>query len=494
MNDDMLSAKIDKPSYVPGEAFTLQIFADSNSPAFSDSSNVSFNAELVKRERNHFGFGFGTTPLIRDGAVTVSQKIPINAQEGVYLINGITLNEFNDGSHQIKCIRHTPIFFVIRNQDDRDIDDRELAQIVRDLELRRTEYMRAEIRTSNANSNEGVACRVLVFGVGCLLHSRQQMEGISITPLKRGFSHQRLHDIVDTTLTELGIGTLKFDPVIEAQYESATPTFLIDYGHVVGKDPSDALLYCQKHSELIFVLLGLNRGHKPRAFYSVAIDTLTGNASTDSFRSPHYRGNYLADFDAGMSAALIESAIPKLEANPFLRLIVRSFAEATAEVDPNIALLRSWTVLELLSGRSVTRDIPIFDASGTAILNKRGNPKTTSAAEGRVYQYIMDNNPAPWVMSDTVDGVQRTFLLGSESDNPNATPGSIHVSVWDVVRAAYAIRNCVAHEGYFSESEVDTNNDDQVLAAHLIRNTPLDPKKWVREMAEQAVHRALNNA
>ena len=75
--------------------------------------------------------------------------------------------------------------------------------------------------------------------------------------------------------------------------------------------------------------------------------------------------------------------------------------------------------------------------------------------------------------------VQRAMLAGPSS-------------FWDVVRAAYAIRNCVAHEGYFSPDQVDVAVPDQVLASDLIKNTLVDPRRWIRNQAHLAVRRELN--
>jgi hypothetical protein len=72
-----------------------------------------------------------------------------------------------------------------------------------------------------------------------------------------------------------------------------------------------------------------------------------------------------------------------LDGNPFLRLLVRSYVEATAEDHARIALLRAWTVLELLAERAIPKGQPISPPDGSPIVNARGNRKDTNAKEGR---------------------------------------------------------------------------------------------------------------
>ena len=92
----------------------------------------------------------------------------------------------------------------------------------------------------------------------------------------------------------------------------------------------------------------------------------------------------------------------------------------------------------------------------------------------------------------TVSGVEQRFLVGADQTHAGYTPGTRLIPLWDMVRAAYAIRNRVAHEGFFSEDAIDPAEPDEALAADLIKNTPIDPRGWVKDQAELVVNRELH--
>ena len=94
-------------------------------------------------------------------------------------------------------------------------------------------------------------------------------------------------------------------------------------------------------------------------------------------------------------------------------------------------------------------------------------------------------------MSSNVDGEEKRLLLGADEKHQGYTPGTRLVTLWDIVRAAYAIRNCIAHQGCFLPEAVDAEDCGQVIAADLIKNTPLDPRQWVRDQAHLLVRREL---
>ena len=83
--------------------------------------------------------------------------------------------------------------------------------------------------------------------------------------------------------------------------------------------------------------------------------------------------------------------LPRLEANPFSRLIVSTYSDATSEHEYGFALLRFWSVLELVAERKIAAGMPVLHPDGTAILNAKGNPETTNSKHGKVYAYILAN-------------------------------------------------------------------------------------------------------
>lgn len=485
-------AEVDQPSYLPGEDFTLQIRFAAPATDLTSVTNVSVNLLRAEKQRNQFAFGFGNKPQITINLMTVTQRLPTDLKPGLHFVGGVTLCWGEDGAVTHKVV-FGPIFFIIRDTKNEQVVRDGVSDALDKMEQERRAYAEKEIVTTAASTSEENKLsefRVFIFGIGCLLHTPQQMEGFTISPLGRGLSYARMHSIVNSALTKYQL-QIPFDSQIERQHEQATPTFFIEYWRVLALDHDDALNHCRAHADLVFDLLGLDRGQKPREFFCLAIDPATGQGG-HLFSIPWYRGNLVSDFNPASTGNLIETVTPKLQNDPFLRLLVRSYAEATSDDDSNIAMLRAWTVLELLADREIKTSQPISHLDGSPILNAKNNPKDTNAKEARVYELIRRSGAGfPSQMSSNVDGQEKRLLLGGDKKHPAYTPDTRLVTLWDVVRAAYAIRNCIAHEGYFSPDEVDAKNPDQVLASDLIKNTPLDPRRWVHDQAYLLVRREL---
>lgn len=479
-------------SYMPGEEFALQLRFESSSAKLASVTNVNVDLFRVERERNQFAFGFGARPSANGELLTVTRRLADALKPGLYVVGAATLC-WGDEQQESLAVRFEPVFFSFLGDGDPPDDQVTLSKRIEDVSETRRTYMQKEIRTdASVTSLSSKAFRILILGVGSLLHTSQTLQGFTIYPLGRGFSYGRMLEIANQAFWRSGIKQISFDPQIEQQFEQATPTFMIDYWRVVGVDHSDALNYCRKHADLIFDLLGLDRGQKPKEFCCFAVDYATGER-WQHFSVPWYRGNLASDFNAVSTANLIEAVTPRLLQEPFLRLLVRSYADATAEQDPGIRLLRAWAVLELLADRVIPKGQAITHLNGDSITKYNGNLKDTNAKEARVYEFIKQSGVGfPCQMVANINGVEQRFLMGADECHAGYTPATRMITLWDVVQAAYAIRNSVAHEGYFSEDTVDSAKPDQVLAADLIKNTPLDPRQWVRDQAHFAVLRELH--
>ena len=493
MTNHNVRAEIGLEGYLPGQEFSFRIIFESPPSDFLQVTNVSVDLFRAEYSRNQFAFGFGGQPLLQPNSLSVAQKLGSELKPGLHFIGAVTLCWVEStGNVRQERVTFEPVFFAVQSALEKPIGKGELATRVGALILERKAYAGREIVASrDVPQATLIPFRVLIFGVGCLLHAPQQLEGFLIAPLGRGFSHARLHEIVDTTLSRINLGSFPFDQATEDQYEQSTPTFLVDYCRVLGASHVDVLDHCREHSRMMFEVLGLDRGQKPREFFCMAMDQVSGERWF-VFDSPWYRGNLVSDFNPVSTANLIESVTPKLQRDPFLRLLIRSYAEATAEDDSGFALLRSWTVMELLADRAVATGKKILHPNGQPIKNNKGNSKDTNAKEARVYQYLLERGSYVVHMSMNVEGRNRQYILGADETHPGYTPDTVLIPLWVVVRSAYAIRNCIAHEGYFSEQQIDPGDPDQILAAQLISTTPLDPRTWVRDTVQNLVRSELN--
>lgn len=482
-------------SYQPGDAFELTI---SFAPSLDvlQASNLSVDLYRIESVRNQLAFGFGATPVARSDALKVQQKLDSSLRPGLYSVSGAVVCW---GNERQEAVSFEPILFEIRDVGAPAVDMNGLAAMVDEaLEHRRT-YATAEIRTP-ASLASGVRqeFRVLIAAVGCLVPAPQPLQGFCIFPLGLGFTYGRMLEIANHALKAAGLKQLSFNSQTDQQHQQGTPTFAVDYWNVVGTDYNDALNHARDHAQLLFDLLGLDRGHKPREFFCYGVCRSTGEA-WHLFDAPLYRGNLLSPFNPVDSANLIERVTPKLEEDPFLRLLLRSYAESTAEKDRGIGLLRAWTVLELLADRAIPGQrntdvaVPIAHPDGQPIYKPGGvKVQKTTAIPARVYEFVKRAGGFEAAHVDSTTGVEKRFIVGGNSGNPNFTATTRLIPLWDVIRATYAIRCRVAHEGHFSEEHIDPADEDEVLAIDLIRNTPVNPFAWIHERAAMAVRIELN--
>lgn len=422
MQTESVKAETSKIAYLSGEEFSISLTFVAPPKYLLDVVNVSIDLQKVERGRNQFTFGFGTNPTIVGNVLTVKQRLSSDIAQGLYYVGGVILCMKDDSNPVQHRVAFAPVFFLIQTILDRPCSKLDLIKIISFAEDERRSYTNHAFETPRSKSavSDRKEFSVVVFGVGCLLHSPQQLEGLVITPLGLGMSHDRLHKIVNVALSKLDFEPLKFDPEMEKQFESQTPTVMVSYPTVFAADYSDALDFCRDHSSLLFEYLGLDRGQKPKEFACFATEIGTCQR-WHMYLMPWYKGNLISDFNPSSTANLIEKTLPKVQGNPFLRLIVRTYSDATAEENPGFALLRYWTVLELLGDKYVEHDVEIKHPNGERILNLNGKPETTKTKSGRVYQYILSSGSFVHSGAYTEEGIQKTFMIGADESHPGFT-------------------------------------------------------------------------
>lgn len=294
---------------------------------------------------------------------------------------------------------------------------------------------------------------------------------------------------MNAELAKEDLEPLPYQAELEDQFARGTPTIAIRYACVRAVSHDDALDYCRCHSRLIFELLGRKQGQIPKEFGGVALEIGTANR-WQFIEMPGYRGNLVSDFSPTTLAKSIERSLPILETNPFARLLTRVFAEATGETDIGFQFLRYWTVLELVADRKIAKDGSLLrHPNGNLILNSKGNPETTNSKHGRVYQYILHNGGFTTIYSYQDNGVNQTMIIAGDDSNPNFKPGVEVFSLWEMLRATYAVRNSVAHEGHFDVAAALAGDKYQRLAARLLRPPLSILQGFVEGVAKTTVDR-----
>jgi len=489
-----VTASINKPSFVPGETIRLTLRFETTVEDLETVSNISVNFYRVDVQRNQFSLGFGSAPTLEGNTLEVSKALPTNFRYGLYIIQHVTLCRGDEPEEsEQEAIAFDPVFFAVRTAVELPLSSQEVFGLSNEMGRRRTAYMRQPIKTTKAEENtlSVKQFRVMIFGVGCLLHATQQLEGYSITPLGTGLSHRRMHEIVNTALEGEGTEGLLFSEETEEQFERSTPVFRILYTTVEAIDHNDAIDHCRAHANLLFQILGLDRGQMPREFACVASE-YESNRRWHLYQMPGYRGNLLSDFNPVSTANRIEQTLPKLQADSFARLLLKTYADATAELDYGFSLLRYWSVLELVADKSIAKDrTPLAHPDGAPILNRKGKPETTNSKHGRVYAHILANDAFKSHGTYTENGSQKSYMVGRDSSDPAYTPTTELITLWDLIRAVYAIRNLVAHEGQFDLDKAMTGDAYQQLAARLKKLSNPDPLRFIKQQAQQVIWREV---
>lgn len=487
----MAQAYLDKLSYVPGERLKITFSLGSEELPTYPVTNISTNIFRIEVARNQLLIGFGAAPERSGNNFSVEVTVPINAVPGLYILGHAVITPPDETGSKPQRIQFEPLFFEIRASTDPTSTSKELQVRLKAISENRRIFSEKVHLTANASGNalNDCAFRVLIFAVGTLVHSPQQLEGYRVVPLQGGMSHQQLLSLTNSYISSVGLPSIPFSNETERRFVSGSPSIVVDYHHVQARDHEDAFTYCRELADLIFLALGRNRGQAPREFAGVAYNHSTGN-SWHFFHAPWYKGNHISNFSPTAVADSIETILPKLRSNPFLKLISRSYVEAKSEDTDDIRLLRLWTILELAANRHVARNnTPLQNPDGTPILKASGMPETNESQVGRVYSYLLSIGPLTSVSSYTDAAGTHTIIEAGDASNPNYKPGVQVYSLWEMVKAAYAIRNFVAHEGRFDPAIAAKGDQHQQLASASARTGRPTIIRFVERAAERVLLR-----
>ncbi len=498
-NDIHVKLSASKISYLPGEEFCLQILFDVLPVVLTEEICVWVAFHKIEDGRVNFKQAIGEKPSLLGNHLIVKRDLPPEFSLGLYQISDVTLCLIENDIPIQHRLAYPPFFFAVQSSQDDPLTEVELVQMVAQAEEKRLSYMNREIHTEKSRQTEIERKKfmVLVFGEGCLLHCPQQLEGYIILPLGLGLSHRRLNEIVNITLSCLNLDTLEFDQELENKFENDTPTFLVLYQAIVAIDHDDAMDYCRSHANIVFELMSLDRGQKPHDFACLVYD-LSSSQRWIKYKWPYYKGFLNPDFDPSSTANLIDRHATKLQNNPFLQLLIKTYADATAENNRGFALLRFWSVLELLADKYVQKGIELKNPDGTSLPNKKGKSETTCSKVGRVFHYVSSLFKGSTQLYNgdylTEGECKKPYLVGPFSSHlyPEFTQLPDQFSHWDMIKAGYAVRNAIAHEGQFTLTRIPKNDPYYRLATELIKNDARDPYRFIRHIAELGLRQELN--
>lgn len=326
-----------------------------------------------------------------------------------------------------------------------------------------------------------------VLCYGAILHAHQSFVGTSIIPYGKGLNYRSLlQSANDFSLNFLGF-SIADDAGIARDYASQTSTCAIVFHDIRAANEDDALSYIATKSSDVITLIGLDRGFKPTPFAAFVWD---GRNYKGHFMYGMYTGNLLAPF-AGQSGARFDALLPVMGRSPRARLLLETYAEATAERDYAFKHLRYWTLLELIAKDSIqTNTDNILDAHGTVIVGNDGKPILTSGAAAKVYKYLFDGGAASQTGSYPDNGVQKNYQI--EAQTPIVRTEDVEVyTLWDVIGSLIEVRNHVAHTGTFVPSTSAQTGSRLWLASKFYKHPTSLLFMYLQDQTERAVLREV---
>lgn len=486
---------LNKTTYHPGDEINIQIdFSDSHG-WLENVSNINIDIFRVDIERNNFAFGFGASPPKENNIAIIAQQLPKDFQKGLYVVSGIRLI-YGENAQETRNVRvddpRTRFFWL---SDDGTLDESDLYRKISEFEDARDRYVNSEIRTSAGTGRaQCEQFKVVIFGVGCLLHAPQLMAGFALYPLGQGYSYDHMREAVNAFMQgRHGIYLEKVDS-IASSFESSTPLFAVEYNNVRSVDHLDAGAHCAHLSENIFTILAYDRGQRPRSFATVMVNTTSGQ-KWQGFHFPGYKGNLVSDFNPASTANTLQRLLPKIENSPWVDLLLRIYADAKSESNRDYACLKFWQILEMVAKKHVLHNsIEIVKPDGAPITDAKGDSINTKNALGKVYKYLFDKEGGSAFCQ--IGENEKIFFESSDDarNNPNFDQNTKVVSLWETLSALYEIRNATAHSGKFDIESASRGSERERKAAELLELSHGTFIRHVESLLMMTVSAEVNNA
>ena len=483
----MAKISITPNSVMPGDIISIKV-ASYDGP--SERVNLQLNFVRVELERDNFAFGLGQeADIAPDFEVCIT--VPLEAQAGPYFLAdlyGLDIEILGAPvipQPRVLLAAHQPLdgraFYIGARPQNRPV--------VEEIEaLHRERIDRIQKKFDVGSPPHSLTAEVAFLYSGLLVHGQQHCQGYSVIPYGNGLSPASSIRALNEFSSEF------FDVVFPetkeqaAQYAQSKPLAAIVVHRVGAETPLAAIEGIRPLVNDVALALAFDRGHVPEPFAAIAS---SGPDVTMVLLHTPYTGNLIGPIGATETGAQIERLTGAMSRTPFSKLLLELYVQARAEVDPMFQLFRFWAVLELLAKKTVPKGLTITDAYGQHIVDDRKTVNTDGAA-GRVYKFLYDQHMGAF-QGSYHDG-NRTYSLIVEASQPaQALDGEgLKITLWDAVRAFYAVRNGVAHDGRFEPDEGATPGSKKALATALLKSPHQDfLRSHFSELTKLSVLRTL---
>lgn len=449
---------------MPGDIITIKV-ASYDGP--SERVNLQLTFDRVELERDHFAFSLGQDADIAPD-FEVSIKVPLEVQTGPYLLADLRGRDIElPGDPPVSQSRDLlaadqPLdglaFYIGARPQSRPV--------VEEIEaLYRERRDRIEKKFDVGSLPHLLTAQVVFLYSGLLVHGQQHCQGYSVIPYGNGLSPASSIRALNEFSSR--VFDVAFSETMEqaAHYAQSKPLAAIVVHRVGAETLHAAVEGIRPLVNDAALALAFDRGHVPEPFAAIAS---SGPDVIMLLLHPPYTGNLSAPFGPTDTGAQIERLTDAMSRTPFSKLLLELYVQAQGEVDPMFQLFRFWAVLELLAKRSVPKGLTITDAYGQHIFDDGKIVKTDGAA-GRVYKYLYDQNMGASNCSYRDGNLTYSLIVEASQPAPALDGDGIKITLWEAVRAFYAVRNGVAHDGRFEPDEAATPGSKKALATALLK-------------------------
>ena len=364
----------------------------------------------------------------------VKSRLP-NIDQGVYEITQIELTGSKSPTLRLRGGRDYPRQFINVGPANYLVDPR--GMISRAGEIER--YREYQFQNGIDASQEGLSLgryRGFAFVQGCSLTRRMRFHGFELVPVDTDRQPSEMLTLLAAVLKELG-GRSNFsgNTTLRSAITRNNPLVVIHIPVIHATTRGEAFGALKEHCKVVLSTLAPHRLAKGRVFAFVLEDRIFAGNWLELGGRP-YEGNLAGGFISGEDPVSLSRAFESVKSDPMIQLFATLHSEALAEENPDFAYFRFWNLLESIATMRIAGGLQVMDFNGAPVLNKKGNPLTTSAAGPRVHELIRSRF--------TAHSITDTFF------NMTYPPGT---DLWRCVEVWKAFRHATAHFGGFRPSD-----------------------------------------
>lgn len=466
----MAKIRITPARAMPGETLTIQVY---NYDGPSERVNLQLSLVRVELERDHFAFGSGQEVDISTD-FEVRMTVPLEAQAGPYFLadlRGLDI-ELPGEPAAISWPR-------VLLTDDQPLEGRafyigarsESRTVVEEIEALHRERMdRIQMKFDVGSPPHPLTAQVAFLYSGLLVHGQQHCQGYSVMPYGNGLGPASSIRAVNEFSSEVFGVAFSENEEQAGHYAQSKPLAAIVVHRVGAATLPAAVEGIRPLVNDVALALAFDRGHVPEPFAVIA-----GSGSDVTMWLLHrpYTGNLLGPIGVTETGAQIERLTGAMSRTPFSKLLLELYVQARGDTDPMFQLFRFWAVLELLAKRTVPKGLIITDAYGQQIVEDGKIVKTDGAA-ARVYKFLFDHKMGASHCSYQEGNRTYSLIVEASQPAPALDGEGLKITMWDAVRAFYAVRNGVAHDGRFEPDVAATPGSKKALATALLQSPHQD--------------------